>query len=53
MKSKLLSSLMVLFLSTSLFAQNKVTGVVKDNIGPAVGVSVIEQGTTKVENNFD
>ena len=37
---------MVLFLSTSLFAQNKVTGVVKDNIGPAVGVSVIEQGTT-------
>ncbi len=37
---------MVLFLSTSLFAQNKVTGVVKDNVGPAVGVSVIEQGTT-------
>ena len=37
---------MVMFLSVSLFAQNKITGVVKDAQGAAIGVSVIEQGTT-------
>ena len=46
MKSKVFASLMVLCLSVSMFAQNKVTGNVKDNVGPAIGVSVIEQGTT-------
>ena len=47
MKSKVFASLMVLLaMSVSAFAQNRISGVVKDNIGPAVGVSVIEQGTT-------
>ena len=45
MKSKIFATLMVIFLSATMFAQNKVSGVVRDNIGPAVGVSVIEQGT--------
>ena len=46
MKSKkLFASLILLFIGLAAFAQNKVSGVVKDNIGPAVGVSVIEQGT--------
>lgn len=38
---------MVLFLLGGVaFAQNKVSGVVTDNIGPAIGVSVLEQGTS-------
>ena len=45
MKSKIFASLMALCLSTMLLAQNKVTGVVSDKIGPAVGVSVVEDGT--------
>ena len=49
---------MLLFLSVGLFAQNKISGVVKDKLGPAVGVSVIEQGTangttTDVNGNFE
>lgn len=46
MKSKLFASLMVLLMGFSALAQNVVSGVVKDNVGPAIGVSVIEQGTT-------
>jgi len=47
MKSKLFASLMVLCLfGVSAFAQNKVSGVVKDNVGAAIGVSVLEEGTT-------
>ena len=49
MKSKLFTSLVALLLlggASVAFAQNKVTGVVSDNLGPAVGVSVIEQGTS-------
>lgn len=46
MKSKFFATLLFMFISISLMAQTKVTGVVKDNVGPLVGVSVIEQGTT-------
>jgi len=47
MKSKLIASLMALCLfGVSAFAQIKVSGVVKDNIGAAIGVSVLETGTS-------
>lgn len=46
MKSKLFASILALFLGVTAFAQNTITGVVSDNIGPAAGVSVVEQGTS-------
>ena len=46
MKGKFFAVLLSMFMSVSLMAQTKVTGVVKDNVGPLVGVSVVEQGTT-------
>lgn len=46
MKGKFFAVVLSMFISVSLMAQTKVTGVVKDNVGPLVGVSVIEQGTT-------
>ena len=46
MKSKLFTSLLVLFLGVSLMAQTRISGTVKDNIGPMIGASVIEKGTT-------
>ncbi|MCQ2138782.1 MAG: TonB-dependent receptor [Bacteroidales bacterium] len=48
MKSKLFSCLMMLFCSLSLLAQTTKTvkGVVIDEIGPVIGASVIEKGTT-------
>ena len=45
MKSKLFTALLALCLCFTAFAQTKVSGVINDNIGPAIGVSVIEQGT--------
>lgn len=45
MKSKFFATLILAFVAISAFAQNKVTGVVKDNIGPLAGASVVEQGT--------
>ena len=45
MKSKVFASLIALLLSVTMFAQNQISGVVKDNIGPLVGASVFEQGT--------
>lgn len=46
MKSRLITSILLLALSLPMFAQTRVSGVVNDNAGPLVGVSVIEQGTT-------
>ena len=47
MKSKILTCLWMLVTSISLMAQNvTVKGVVSDQIGPAIGVSVVEKGTT-------
>lgn len=45
MKSKVFASLLALLLSVTLSAQIQISGVVKDNLGPAVGASVFEQGT--------
>ena len=45
MKSKIFATLICVFVALSAFAQNRVTGVVKDNIGPLAGASVVEQGT--------
>ena len=58
MKTKLLSGLVMLFASVSLMAQKiPVTGVVRDQVGPAIGVSVVEKGTTNgtvtdIDGNF-
>ena len=55
MKSKLFTCLTLLFMSLSLMAQPKtVSGTVVDEVGPLVGVSVIEKGTQNgVVTNFD
>ena len=45
MKSKIFATLICVFVALSAFAQNRVTGVVKDNIGPLAGASVVELGT--------
>ena len=58
MKSKLITCLLMLLAGTSLFAQRvSVTGTVSDAIGPVVGASVIEKGTsngavTDLDGNF-
>ena len=46
MKQKLVTFMLALFAAAALFAQNKVSGNVSDNLGPAIGVSVVEKGTT-------
>lgn len=48
MKQKLFTCLLLLFMSVCVFAQNRTTisGVLVDQFGPAVGVSVVERGTT-------
>mgnify|MGYP002626148210 CR=1 FL=1 len=45
MKRKIFATLICVFVAIASFAQNRVTGVVKDNIGPLAGASVVEQGT--------
>ena len=57
MQRKLFATLLCVFLAVSAFAQNNVTGVVKDDIGPLAGASVVEQGTkngviTDMNGNF-
>ena len=37
--------MLALLATTALFAQNKVSGTVVDNIGPVIGASVVEKGT--------
>ena len=47
MKSKIITCLLMLFATTAMFAQKvTISGNVKDEIGPAIGVSVVEKGTT-------
>ncbi len=46
MKQKFVTFMLALLATTALFAQNKVTGTVSDDIGPAIGVSVMEKGTS-------
>ena len=38
--------MLALLATTALFAQNKVTGTVTDNVGPVIGASVMEKGTS-------
>ena len=58
MKSKLITCLLMLLAGTSLFAQKvSVTGTVSDQIGPVIGASVVEKGTsngavTDLDGNF-
>ena len=58
MKQKFVTFMLALLATTALFAQNKVTGTVSDNIGPAIGVSVMEKGTnngaiTDIDGNYE
>ena len=55
MKVKMLLGLMLLFISTSILAQEKmVTGVISDDTGPLPGVSVLIKGTQKgTETDFN
>ena len=47
MKSRFFASLMLLFLGLSALAQTvRITGTVTDNVGPVIGASVMEMGTT-------
>ncbi len=46
MKSKLLSLILLLAVSFPLMAQVRISGTVSDNVGPMIGASVIEKGTT-------
>ena len=57
MKQKLVTFMLALLATTALFAQNKVTGKVSDDQGPAIGVSVMEKGTnngviTDLDGNY-
>ncbi len=57
MKQKFVTFMLALLATTALFAQNKVTGKVSDDQGPAIGVSVMEKGTnngviTDLDGNY-
>ena len=57
MRQKFVTFMLALLATTALFAQNKVTGTVSDNLGPAIGVSVVEKGTqngviTDLDGNY-
>ena len=58
MKSKLITCLLMLLAGTSLFAQKvSVTGTISDQVGPVIGASVVEKGTsngtvTDLDGNF-
>ncbi len=58
MKNKLLTFMLALLAAAgSLFAQNRVTGTVTDDIGPIIGASVMEKGTqngavTDLDGNY-
>ena len=58
MKNKLLTFMLALLATAgSLFAQNRVTGTVTDDIGPVIGASVMEKGTqngavTDLDGNY-
>ncbi len=54
MKKRIVTFMLALMASAALFAQNKVTGNVSDDLGPAIGVSVMEKGTQNgVITDFD
>lgn len=58
MKQKFVTFMLALLATTALFAQTKVRGTVSDNMGPAIGVSVMEKGTnngviTDLDGNYE
>ncbi len=58
MKQKFVTFMLALLATTALFAQNKVRGTVSDDLGPAIGVSVVEKGTsngviTDLDGNYE
>lgn len=58
MKQKLVTFMLALLATTALFAQTKVRGTVSDDMGPAIGVSVMEKGTnngviTDLDGNYE
>ncbi len=58
MKQKFVTFMLALLATTALFAQNKVTGTVTDDIGPVIGASVMEKGTsngaiTDLDGNYE
>jgi TonB-linked SusC/RagA family outer membrane protein len=46
MKSKLFALLLLLSVGFPLMAQVRISGTVSDNVGPMIGASVLEKGTT-------
>ena len=46
MRQKFVTFMLALLATTALFAQNKVSGTVTDNVGPVIGASVMEKGTS-------
>ena len=46
MKTKLLTLILLLSVSFPLFAQVRISGTVSDNVGPMIGASILEKGTT-------
>ena len=46
MKSKLLTLILLLAVSLPLAAQVRISGTVSDNVGPMIGASILEKGTT-------
>ena len=57
MRQKFVTFMLALLATTALFAQNKVSGKVTDNIGPVIGASVMEKGTnngaiTDLDGNY-
>ena len=46
MKTKLLALILLLSVSFPLLAQVRISGTVSDNVGPMIGASVLERGTT-------
>ena len=46
MKQKFVTFMLAFLATTALFAQTKVTGTVSDDIGPVIGASVMEKGTS-------
>ena len=45
MKQKFVTFMLAILATAALFAQNKVSGIVTDDIGPVIGASIMEKGT--------
>ena len=53
-QKRFLLSFLVLLMSTIMYAQQEITGTVTDAMGPVIGATVMEKGTTNgTETDFD